>query len=323
MLHAAEGPGIFPDDLVGDQALHRADGRHVVLHIVPSRQEDVCQGQHRALPFSASVPDGLVTEEAALNLPVIRHGKVLYHAGAPLGEFPGDGVVPVADRPVLRPLEGQNVGLGLHVLRHVGVDVQVVGGQVGEYGDVGALSHGHELEGAQLHHRHVLRPDRLRLRQQRVSDVAPQVDRLPRRPQEARYDGGGGGLAVAAGDGEDGTGTHGEKGLHLRGDRGAPLRRLRQEAGMEPRGAEDHVGLQALQIVRAQAQAAACRLQLLRQSAQGGPVLFVADGHVDIRAPQETDERGVADAHPDHRHFFPLKGPEILLYGHMGHSRFD
>lgn len=59
--------------------------------------------------------------------------------------------------------------LGFYIFRHVGVDVQVVGSQVGQYGDVGTLMHGHQLEGAQLHHRYIIRPDGFRFRQQRVA----------------------------------------------------------------------------------------------------------------------------------------------------------
>ena len=40
VLHAAEGPGEIPDSFVRHKALHRADGGHVIFHVVPSGQED-------------------------------------------------------------------------------------------------------------------------------------------------------------------------------------------------------------------------------------------------------------------------------------------
>ena len=182
---------------------------------------------------------------------------------------------------------GQQVGLGGNVFFHVCMDIQVVGGQVGHNGDMGAPVHGQQLEGAQLHHRPVRGADAVRLAEEWVTDVAPQVDRMPRRLQEAGDDGGGSGLSIAASDAQDGTGADLEENLHLRGEDAAPGPGLLQEAGMQAGGAEDHVVVQSLQVVRTQAQLAARGLQLIPQRAQGLPVLFIASGHVDPRVQQE------------------------------------
>ena len=60
-------------------------------------------------------------------------------------------------------LIAEDVLLGRHILRHVLVDVQMVGGQIGHHGDMGAAIHGHQLEAGQLQHRPVLRLHIIRL----------------------------------------------------------------------------------------------------------------------------------------------------------------
>ena len=70
------------------------------------------------------------------------------------GELESLGLtVQIENHPVSLALVAENVGLSRRVLLHRVVVVQVVGGQVGEYRDIGALVHRHQLERGQLQYR--------------------------------------------------------------------------------------------------------------------------------------------------------------------------
>ena len=73
---------------------------------------------------------------------------------------------------------------------------------------------------------------------------------------------------------------------------------------MQAGGAEDHVMVQSLQIVRPQAEPAPCILQLTAQGTQGLPVLFVAGGNIDSCVQKELQKRAVADSDTGHSHPF-------------------
>ena len=224
----------------------------------------------------------------------------------------GEGVVHVEDQGIAGALRTIDVLLGVHVFRHVPVPVQVVGGQVGDDGDVGAQGEVHELEGAELHHGEVRRVHLLRQGQEGGADVAAQPDLPARLLQQPGDQGGGGRLAVGAGDGDDGAGAHPEEGLHLGGDlrarfaQGGELGPVRLQAG----GAEDHVAGQILQIVRPCLQAAAPGLQgehLLLQLFIGRGV---AAGDVAAMLQQHAHQGPVADAQTEHQDFFAGQGIE-------------
>ena len=189
----------------------------------------------------------------------------------------------------------------------------MVRGQIGQHGDPGAPAHGQKLERAQLHHRPVLRPDIIRLAEEWVTDVAPQVDLVSGGLEESGDDGCGGGLPVAAGDGQDRTGTHLEEYLHLRSDHAAPGPGRLQIPGVQAGSAEDHILIQPLQIVLPQPEGAPRRLQLMGHRAQSGPVLFVAGRDAHPRLQQQAQQRLVAHADADDRHALPLKGVQIVL----------
>ena len=74
----------------------------------------------------------------------------------------------------------ENIFLGLDILLHGVVVVQVVGAYVGDHGDMGALVHGHQLEGGQLQHGVVLLHHVGHVGQQRPADVPPHIHVLPR-----------------------------------------------------------------------------------------------------------------------------------------------
>ena len=183
---------------------------------------------------------------------------------------------------------------------------------------MGAVGHGHQLEAAQLQHGDVPGFHLPGLRQQRVADVAAQMDGSARSLQQLGDDGGGRRLAVAAGDGDLRAGADVEKDFHLGGQNAPPLHgggQLRQ-VGTHAGGAEDNVLRQVLQIVRSQAQPGTLGLQLVPDGPQGRPVLLVAGGDRHAPAQQQLDERPVGDADADDGHSLVLQRCQIFLEFH-------
>ena len=205
-----------------------------------------------------------------------------------------------------------NVPLGVHIFRHILMHIQMVGGQVGDNGDVGAAREVHELEGAELHHGEILRLHLLRQGQQGRADVAPQPDPASGLPEQLRDQRGGSRLAVGAGHGDDRAGAHPEKRLHLRGDLRAGLlqRRKLRPGRMQAGGAENNIALQPLQIIRPHLQAAATGLQ----GQDLGLQLFigrgVAAGDVAAGLEQHAHQGPVADPQAEHQDLFARQGLE-------------
>ena len=104
----------------------------------------------------------------------------------------------------------------------------MIGGKIGDDRNMGTASHRHQLERGQLQHRHILRLDGGSLRQQRMTDIAAQVDRLPCRTQKLCNDRSSGGFSIAASHCDDGTGAHFKKHFHLRSERASPRHCRRQ-----------------------------------------------------------------------------------------------
>ena len=280
-------------------------------------QADVLRGHDLAFMTVPAGDHGVTPQEHAV-FRLCLAAEIQGAARGMGGQLPGDGVVQVEDGGVPGLLVAEDVLLGPDIFLHALVDVQVVGGQVGQHRDVGTAGHGHQLEAGQLQHGPVRGPDGIGLGQQRVADVAAHMDGVSRRPQELGNNGGGSGLAVGAGDGDDGAGADLEKGLHLGGDDAAPgpgglqLRHV----GPQARGAEDHVLVQVLKIPIAQPQHGSGGLQLLRQSAQFRPVAAVAGCDGDALPQQQTQQRRVADADADNGHGLASQRGDIFLQSH-------
>ena len=205
----------------------------------------------------------------------------------------------------------KDVALGGHVLLHGAVDIQMVGGDVGDHRDVRAAAQGNELEAGKLHHRVVLRTHRFNLREEGLADVPPQVDPLPLGPEHLRNKGGGGGLAVAPRHPDNGAGAEVEEHLQVAGDDlprlpgGGKLRQVEGDAG----GPEDDVLLQGPQIIIPQGKGDPGLLHLLADFPQLLPVLAVVDGDMDALCRQHPGDAVVGDpkAHQPH-----LSGAEHL-----------
>ena len=196
----------------------------------------------------------------------------------------------------------------------------MVGGQVGDHGDVRAGVHGHQLEGGQLQHRQVVRLDGLDVRQEGTADVAAQMDVIACRFQELGDDGGGGGLAIGAGHGDGLAGADVEEHFHLRGDDcsvGLGLRKggdVRPDAG----GTEDDILSQVVQVACPHVQGGAQRLQLQEQGliVVGFSFAFIARCDSDSFFQKQLDQRDIAHADADHGHLLAAQGRQVRFKGH-------
>ena len=209
--------------------------------------------------------------------------------------------------------------LGMDILRHVLVDVQVVGRQIGHHGHLGRVGHIHQLEGAQLHHSDVCGLHLIGQGQQRLADVAAHPDGLARVLENLGNERGGGGLPVGAGDREDLTGAHREKCLHLRGDDTPLLPQLHQRGifRVHARRAEDHVGGEMVEIICAGVKHRAGLLQLQHRRIQLLPGRFIASGDMEAMGEQQADQRLVAHADAQHRNFLPFQGIKVGIQGFL------
>ena len=111
-----------------------------------------------------------------------------------------------------------DIPLCFYVLLHVLVDVEVVGREVGHDRDVGALAHGDQLEGGQLHHADIIGRNSLDLGQEGLADIAADMDGIAVGSEHFGDDGGCRGLAVGACHRVDLARTDVEKDLHLGAD---------------------------------------------------------------------------------------------------------
>ena len=266
-------------------------------------------------------PDGAVShKDALLQLHLAAEQR---HTAAGLGgEAAGNVVVPVQHQQTVRPLVGKDVLLGLDVLLHGLVYVQVVGRQIGDDRDIRALLHGHQLEGGQLQDSDISRLHPVCIGQQRFADIAAQIDVLPRRLEQLGNNRRGGGLAVAPRYRDGFAGADLEEHLHLRGDDTPPLpcRQQLGHVGPQAGGAEDHIVLQPVQVVRPQPQLGPQALQLLRLAAEVIPLTFVAGCHRNAGTQQHFDQRRVGHADADDRHPLAPQRRQVLLYGGTHHT---
>ena len=121
----------------------------LLSYVAQTERENIRQRQDLPLPVFVPIPDGLPPQKAAGGGGMIWIScKVKNLSTGSAGELSGDVVVPVAHSGAIGALVVQQGGLGVDVLRHIRVDVQVVRGQIGQHGDPGAPAHGQKLERA-------------------------------------------------------------------------------------------------------------------------------------------------------------------------------
>ena len=132
-----------------------------------------------------------------------------------------DGVVEIEDGEVGAGLVTDGDLLGGGVVGHGLVAVEMVGLDVGDNGDLGGeheLAEIIELEGGYFEDDVVGGGDATPFGEEGMADVAAEPGDAAGGFEDVGDEGGGGGLAVGAGDGEDGSGTELEEDVHLGGD---------------------------------------------------------------------------------------------------------
>ena len=305
MLHTAEGSRHLTDGFVTYQAVHHGDGSHVVFHVMYPGNQNLRSLQH-FFPMAADHP--VHQAHVRLLLPGEEQGLAVTPEGG------GDRVVGVENQDAAFILVAENVGFRLDIFRHVLVNVQMIGCQIGNHRPGGTALHVHELEGAKLHHRKIRGLHLPHQRQQRRSDIATQPDGFPLGFQHFGDQGGSGGFPVGAGHRQDGTGADLKENLHLAGDLSAPAHqgldcRVRR---VHSRGTENHIRLHAIQIIFPDMQSAARLFQLQHLPVQLFPGGFVAAGDIAAEIQQQPHQRPIADTQTQHRDFFVLQRVKIL-----------
>ena len=304
MFYAAKGFCNLAYNLIFHQALHHGDGSHIIFHVVDTGNENIHNRKHRpALPVNNPLFQGNI----AIPLPGEEAGSSI----AP--ERGSDCIVPIQNQQALGILIAENIFLCLHILFHILVDIQMVGGQIGNQGTLRAAGHIHQLEGAELHYGIIFLlhfPDQ---RKQGCSDVSSQPYRFSCRFEHFRNQSGGCGLAVRTGYRNQVAWTDLKKDFHFRSNLGAPAAQGNncRITGVHARCAEDNVRLHALQIIFANMELAAHFFQLQNLRIQIFPGGFVTANHAASKLQQQTNQRTIADAQAQNCYFFILQGCKI------------
>ena len=322
MLHAGEGAAHLLDGLNGHFTPDGGGSGQQVLDVVQAAQLDVFLGEeggHNAVLGHAE--HSILPQERAV-VGGVQAGKPDLPALA-VGLHPAGDIVLVAQHFAAgRHLMEQDVPLGVDVLLHIFVVVEMVGRHVGHDGDLRALVHTDQLEAGQLDDRHILGSHLRQHGQQCRADVAAQMDFAPGGLIELGDQGGGGGLAVRAGHAHDLTGAEIKEELDLAGDHGTGgdgvLQRLLEilETGCAQ---DDILPLETIHVVLAEAQADS-------QTADGigviakvvYAVLFIAEGHDGTKPHKLLDQGLVADTGTDEGNLFALDqiGQFLLFFLH-------
>ena len=259
MFHTLEGAAHLLNGLQGHPAPHGGNGSQQVLHVVQAAQLHLAVSQHRghhsvlrhAQHIVLLVQEGTIVGVMQAGKPHLLALAVGLHAAAHIVLVPQHGTAGGL-------LPQQDVPLGVDVLGHILVVIQMVGGHIGNHSHIGALVHTDQLEAGQLHNRLIFGLHLTQNGQQRAADVAAQMHGAARRLKHGGNQAGGGGFAVAAGHGDLFAGAVLEEQLHLAAQLGAVLMGLLQGRGVELKAGGSHddvLPLKTVHVVLAQAQA--------------------------------------------------------------------
>ena len=310
VLHTRECARDLVNILVLRKSFDGTGGGHIVFDVVDARNADV-GGGHDLFSVPA---DHAVFQIHAVFRPC-QPGEELHGSLRVSGEAARDIVIVVQDDLAGFVLILEDVFLGLHILGHVLVHVQMVRGHVRHDGNVGRALHRHELEGTELDHGNVRRRHVRRLRQKGRADVAADPDAVARVLQNFCDQGRGGRFAVGAGHGDDAAGADLEERFHFTGK----LRALfaqpaqRRDIRVHTGRAEDDISLHIVKIMLSDMEHGARPLQLQNLRVELFPRRFVAGQHVQSVRKEHPDERPVAHADAEHGDFFINQGIKILV----------
>ena len=172
MLHAAEFHGDIADGLNIDRAPHGADGRQIVLDVVHPRQAQfIFVDDLRSFAVDRRVQDPVFAEESACahRAPDGEFKQAPANIG---GKGCGKLVVNAEHRARKRVLMQHNVALGIDILLHVPMHVEMIRADVRHNRDAGAFTHGNQLKARQFRNGKVIIADIAQDRHQRTPDVA-------------------------------------------------------------------------------------------------------------------------------------------------------
>ena len=222
VLNTRKSGADLAHSLDGHAAPDGGNGCQQVFHVVQAAQFDLSAGQHRGHNAVLGIAKRIIAcaqEGAAVGLMQASEPDLLALAIALHGA--GDVVLVAQHGTAGRHLPKQDVALGIDVLLHILVVVQMVGGHVGDDRHLGAAAHADKLEAGQFDHGHGVRRDVGQLGQQRRADVAAQKHFAAGGLKHFGNQRSSGGLAVGAGHSHDLTGAELEEKLHLAGDHSA------------------------------------------------------------------------------------------------------
>ena len=154
------------------------NGRHIIFDIMHAGQQDLIRC-HNAMPRPGlgAVNDAVFQEDAVFHRTAAGEpGDSARRAGR---KAAGDRIVGIQDDAVRRALVQEDVFLGVDILLHVLMDIQMVRREIRHDCHMCAVGEIHQLERAQLHDGEVLRLHLLGVLQQRRADIAPQPDLAP------------------------------------------------------------------------------------------------------------------------------------------------
>ena len=111
----------------------------------------------------------------------------------------GHIVIRIEDQQIILVLKSENILFRLHIFFHILMDIQMIGGQIGDHRSGGAAAHIHQLEGAEFHHCKIRFCHLGHFIQQGRTNIATQPHGLSIGFQHFRDQRGGSGLSVRAG----------------------------------------------------------------------------------------------------------------------------
>ena len=311
MLHAGEGRADLTHGLDGYAAPDGGAGGQQVFHIVEAAQLNLLAGQDRRYNAVLGIAEHVVAlpqERAPVGL--VQTGEPDLLALAVLLHAAGDVVLKAQHSTAGRHLPQQDVALGVDVLLHILVVVQVVRGDVRDHSHLRAAAHADELEAGQLDDGHGIRGHVGQLGQQRRADVAAQEHPAARSLEHLGDQRRRRGLAVGAGHGHDLAGAKLKEKLHLARDHCAGFQRSLQ-CGLVvliARCAHDDVlPGEAVGIMLAQAQIhlqAAQRVGVVTEVVQA--LFLVAERDLRAQLDELLNAALVADARTDKGNLFAL-----------------
>ena len=226
MFYPAEGGSHLTHGLYGHTPPNRSNRRQQVLHIVQAAQFHVLARHHRRYGSLLSIAEHVILcpQEGAI-VGFMQTGKPYLLAFAVALHPTADFVLIAQHSAARRFLPQQDVPLGVDVLLHILVMIQMVGRHIGNHRHLGAAAHADQLEAGQFHHRHRIRRYIRQLGQQRSTDIPPQENLPTSSFHHFGNQCGGGSFPVGTGHGNDLTGAELKEQFHLAGDHGAGLQR--------------------------------------------------------------------------------------------------